>query len=101
MNKQWKDVESELPPKGQYVNVLEDDNINGQDVYFGRLLRKETYKPQRVRPARLRSVDNDGFAYWELLDMNGYAICQPKNVTYWQELPDVPVELIKAEDVWP
>lgn len=101
MSKLWIDADKELPPVGKYVNVLEDDNVNGQDLFFGRNLHKLTYQPQRVRPARLQAIDREGYGIWEGYNLNGYSMWEPKNVTYWQDLPDVPTELIKPEDQWP
>lgn len=110
---EWIDVDSDLPKVGEYVLVLEDDHLNPQDVFHGELFdriypdRPKAYKPQRVKFAQLRSIDEEEgrhrVGYWQQWSSpGGYSLGSVRNVTYWARFPIFPVELIvePLEEAW-
>lgn len=79
----WVCVKDRLPANNQWVLVFEDDNDNPIDAYHRRFAG--TFF-QRVQPARLKSVDSEGYANWYLCVIGGSHVCHVRNVTHWKAI---------------
>lgn len=107
---QWIDVDADLPKVGEYVLVLEDDNLNAHDLSTGKMFdriypdRPNKYNPQRVKFAQLRFVEDqeEGYhrvPYWQQWTTpNGSPMGSPRNVTYWARFPYFPKDLVEPEN---
>lgn len=84
---EWVDVSKSLPEKDVWVLVYEDDNDNPQDRILGHMLK--TFR-QRVTPAKLLSIDSEGYADWYLCYVGGSHLSITRNVTHWKPLDAAP-----------
>lgn len=83
----WISVEDKLPEINDWVNVLYDRN---EGDYWDRR-GKPRYS---VYSAQLRSVDEEGYATWQLWKCPGGAPISPLYlVTHWQPYPEPPSEI--------
>jgi hypothetical protein len=84
----WVPVSVALPDKGVWVQVFEDDNDSPQDAYIGGGMCKSLR--QRVTPAKLLSVDSEGYANWYLCYVGGGPVRHVRNVTHWAPMLEAP-----------
>lgn len=84
---EWISVDDRLPPVGVFVIVYEDDTTNPEDAWIGTMCNSLR---QRAVPAKLLSVDSEGFADWHLCYVGGGPAGKYRNVTHWTHLPDPP-----------
>lgn len=80
----WVSVGVRLPEKNAWVLVFEDDNP--QDALVDRISNFR----QRVTPARLLSIDSEGYGDWYLCYVGGGPLRHVRNVTHWMPLPPAP-----------
>lgn len=83
----WVPVTERLPEKDTWVQVFENDNDNPQDSFIGRICG--TFR-QRVVPAKLLSIDDEGFADWYLCYVGGGPTRHARNVTHWAPMLEAP-----------
>jgi hypothetical protein len=83
----WNKVEESLPEKDVWVQVYEDDEDNPQDAYIGKICGSFR---QRVTPAKLLSIDEEGYADWYLCYVGGGPMKITRNVTHWKPLSEGP-----------
>ena len=83
----WIPVSESLPEKDMWVQVYEDDNDNQHDAFIGGLTK--TFR-QRVTPAKLLSIDSEGYADWYLCFVGGGPAKHVRNVTHWQPMAEAP-----------
>lgn len=83
----WIPVSTALPAKDKWVQVFEDDNDNPQDAYIGHMCKSFR---QRVTPAKLLSVDSEGYADWYLCWIGASPCMHVRNVTHWRPMAEAP-----------
>lgn len=83
----WIPVSVSLPERDAWVLVFEDDNDNPQDAAIGRMLNSFR---QKVTPAKLLSIDSEGYGDWYLCYVGGGPVRHTRNVTHWMPLPEAP-----------
>lgn len=83
----WNKVEDRLPDKDVWVQVYEDDEDNPQDAYIGKMCGSFR---QRVTPAKLLSIDEEGYADWYLCYVGGGPMKITRNVTHWKHMSEGP-----------
>lgn len=83
----WIPVCESLPEKNQWVQVFEDDNANPKEAFIRGLTN--TFR-QRVTPAKLLSIDSEGYADWYLCFVGGGPAKHVRNVTHWQPMAEAP-----------
>lgn len=91
----WIPVSTALPAKDEWVQVFEDDNDNPQDAYIMHMCKSFR---QRVTPAKLLSVDSEGYANWYLCYVGGGPVKHVRNVTHWRPLADAPNDQIQGAE---
>jgi len=103
MMKKWISVSHTnlLPEAGKWVNLHVDHRINPQDLMFKRIGIESISEPiEEVTVGQLRDVDSEGNAYWQRGQLaSGAPLEEIKNVSMWQELPDLP-QFHEAENGW-
>jgi len=99
----WKSVTHTnlLPEAGKWVNLHVDHRLNPQDFMYRTMGVEMLAGPiEEVTVGQLRYVDSDGHAYWQRGELSsGIPLEEIKNVSMWQELPDLP-QFHEAENGW-
>ena len=94
----WVPVSVALPDKDVWVQVFEDDNDNPQDAFIGGLTK--TFR-QRVTPAKLLSIDSEGYADWYLCFVGSGPAKHVRNVTHWQPMAEAPNAEVSGGGAFP
>lgn len=85
-----------LPEKDVWVQVVEDDRINPDDLRLKRILKDEPR--HRVVPAMLLYVD-DGWPVWYLCYVGSTPVRHTRNESHWRPMTSLPeVKLVCCGD---
>lgn len=84
----WINVEDHLPDVDVWVQVYEDDSSNPQDKFIANILNSFR---QRVTPAKLLYIDDEGYPTWYLTYCGSRPIEHVRNVTKWKPLSNNPM----------
>jgi len=94
---EWISVDDRLPEINQWVIVFEDDTESLQTKFINSMVNPpcDNY---RVKPAKMRSIDSEGYPDWYLCYVGGGPAGTYRNVTHWQPMPIRPKSFEEKEN---